>query len=101
MIISGGENIFPSEVESVYANFPGLSKIAVVGEDDSDWGQTPVAFVVSEQPLSESELISFGRQKLAHYEVPKAFYRVKELPVNASGKIKRYQLRIKLKNKER
>lgn len=96
MMISGGENIFPQEVEAVYQTYPGVKEIAVVGQDDPKWGQVPVAFVVSDHPLDPGQLIAFGRQHLAHYKVPRQFIKVDQLPKNASGKIRRFMLKRKL-----
>lgn len=93
MIISGGENVFPDEIEAVYLSRPDVDEIAVVGADNPEWGQTPVAFVVSQQPVSSQVLIDFGRQKLAHYKVPRRFIQVDHLPMNASGKIQRFKLK--------
>lgn len=92
MMISGGENIFPQEVEEVYRNLPQVEDIAVVGQADKRWGQVPVAFVVSDGPVDANQLTSYGRQHLAHYKVPRAFKRVNSLPKNASGKVERYRL---------
>lgn len=97
MLISGGENIFPQEVEQVYQQYPGIKEVAVVGRPDDEWGQVPVAFVVSDQPLaSTDELIHYGYQHLAHYKVPHQYIRVNALPKNASGKVQRYRLRDQL-----
>lgn len=96
MIISGGENVFPDEIESVYLARPDIDEIAVVGADDPEWGQTPVAFVVSDQPLNSQDLIEYGRQRLAHYKVPHRFIRITQLPMNAGGKVQRFKLKAQL-----
>ena len=96
MMISGGENIFPQEVEQVYLRYPGIRQVAVVGQPDAEWGEVPVAFVVSDQPLDQAQLVAFGYQHLAHYKVPRRYLRVAKLPTNASGKIQRYLLRKQL-----
>ena len=93
MIISGGENIFPDEVEAAYANRPDIDEIAVVGQDDAKWGQVPTAFVVSDAPLDQADLTAYGRQKLAHYKVPTRFIKIDKLPTNASGKVQRFKLK--------
>ncbi|MGF2385365.1 o-succinylbenzoate--CoA ligase [Lentilactobacillus otakiensis] len=93
MIISGGENVFPDEIEAVYLTRPDVDEIAVVGIDNPEWGQTPVAFVVSHRKVSPQALIDFGRQKLAHYKVPRQFIQVDHLPMNAGGKIQRFKLK--------
>ena len=96
MMISGGENIFPQEVEQVYLQHPGIDEIAVVGKKNLEWGEVPIAFVVGDQSLKTEDLIHFGFEHLAHYKVPKEYIFVSELPTNASGKIKRYLLREKI-----
>ena len=95
MLISGGENIFPREIEEVYLHCPEVEEIAVVGKKDSEWGQVPVAFVVGKKQKLTA-LIAYGYTHLAHYKVPREFIYVKELPKNASGKIQRFKLQKKL-----
>ena len=99
MLISGGENIFPQEVEQVYKRYPQINEVAVVGQNDSVWGQVPVAFVVSDRRLSTTKLMNYGYEHLARYKVPQHYIFVSELPKNASGKIRRFMLREKLNNK--
>ncbi|MCC4323594.1 o-succinylbenzoate--CoA ligase [Limosilactobacillus reuteri] len=99
MLISGGENIFPQEVEQVYQRYPQVNEVAVVGQNDSVWGQVPVAFVVSDRRLSTTKLMNYGYEHLARYKVPQHYIFVSELPKNASGKIRRFMLREKLNNK--
>lgn len=96
MIISGGENIFPDEVEAAYQAFAGLQEISVVGEKSPDWGMVPVAFIVADSSVTPEALTMYGRRKLAHYKVPKRFIKVTELPKNASGKVQRAKLRAQL-----
>ena len=98
MLISGGENIFPQEVEQIYQPYPQINELAVVGQNDSVWGQVPVAFVVSDRRLSPTKLINYGYEHLARYKVPQHYIFVSELPKNASGKIRRFMLREKLNN---
>lgn len=98
MLISGGENIFPQEVEQVYQRYPQINEVAVVGQNDSVWGQIPVAFVVSDRRLSTTKLMNYGYEHLARYKVPQQYIFVSELPKNASGKIRRFMLREKLNN---
>ena len=101
MIISGGENIFPDEVQAAYAQCPFVSDIAVVGVADDKWQQKPVAFVIpNEQTLLAKDLSDYGRQRLAHYKVPKNFYLINEFPHNASGKLQRFKLREMLDKNE-
>ena len=98
MLISGGENIFPQEVEQIYQRYPQINEVAVVGQNDSVWGQVPVAFVVSDRRLSPTKLMNYGYEHLARYKVPQHYIFVSELPKNASGKIRRVMLREKLNN---
>ncbi|MGX7418161.1 o-succinylbenzoate--CoA ligase [Carnobacterium gallinarum] len=94
IIISGGENIYPAEVEHVLLEFPGVQDVAVIGIQDADWEQVPVAYVVlSEgQIVDQEQMKAFCRIKLAHYKIPKKFMILKELPRNAAGKIMRHKL---------
>jgi O-succinylbenzoic acid--CoA ligase len=95
MINSGGENIFPDEVESAYAKMPGLDDIVVIGIPDDVWGAVPVA-IVSGTGLSSDSLRQFGREKLAHYKVPQSFYQAKYWHRTASGKVQRQQFKADL-----
>lgn len=96
MIISGGENIFPDAIEAAYQSAPGVRDIAVVGRSDAEWGMVPVAFVVIDHPLDVAALVAFGRQHLAHYQVPQTFIPVAEIPHNGNGKVQRAKLRARL-----
>ncbi|MFT8726401.1 MAG: o-succinylbenzoate--CoA ligase [Liquorilactobacillus ghanensis] len=93
MLISGGENVFPQEIENVYQQFPAIKEIAVIGITDRKWGQVPCAFYASQESLTPQQLIDFGRQRLAHYKVPQKFIQLAELPRTASHKISRVKLR--------
>lgn len=96
MISSGGENVFPAEIEEAYQRHPAVADIVVVGQPDERWGAVPVAFIhVAEgQKLDVADLREFGRQHLAHYKVPKVFRaHNKPWPRTASGKIQRFKLR--------
>ncbi|WLV23851.1 o-succinylbenzoate--CoA ligase [Aciduricibacillus chroicocephali] len=93
LIISGGENIYPAELESVLSTHPKLREVGVVGLPDSKWGQVPAAFFVCRnESLDEQELVQFCYEKLARFKRPKYFFEVKELPRNASGKLLRSKL---------
>jgi len=94
MIVTGGENVYPAEVESVLAAHPAVADVAVVGVPSSKWGETPLAFVVATSPeLDPSDVIAFARRHLAHFKCPTEVRLVAELPRNASGKILKRQLR--------
>jgi long-chain acyl-CoA synthetase len=96
MIISGGENIFPAEVENVLHSCPGVRQAAVVGVPDERWGEAVKAIVVLEAhaSLQAGELIDFARARLAHYKCPSSVdFRTEPLPLNPTGKVLRRQLR--------
>lgn len=93
MIISGGENIYPAEIENVLMSYPHVIEAGVCGQDHSEWGSVPVAFIVSDGELPIDDLKAYCKQQLAGYKVPKAFYFVKNLPRNASNKLMRRQLK--------
>ncbi|MFW0792722.1 AMP-binding protein [Gordonia sp. CPCC 205515] len=93
MIVSGGENVYPVEVENVLMEHPDLSDAAVIGVPHEKWGETVLAFVVAEQPVDSAEIIDFCRDRLAHYKCPTRVEVVTELPRNPSGKILKRELR--------
>ncbi|MGV3487261.1 MAG: o-succinylbenzoate--CoA ligase [Tuberibacillus sp.] len=94
MIISGGENIYPAEVEATILAHPDVVEVGVVGVKDAHWGQVPAAFVKTsrEAELAESDIQMYCRDHLAGYKVPKYVFFVDELPRNASGKLLRRYL---------
>ncbi|MBB2480869.1 o-succinylbenzoate--CoA ligase [Bacillus sp. APMAM] len=92
LIISGGENIYPAEIEEVLLAHPNVEEAGVTGIKDEVWGQVPIGFVVLNHSVSEEELISFCRKKLAKYKIPKKLYKVESLPRNASNKLLRRRL---------
>ncbi|MFV0680178.1 acyl-CoA synthetase [Ottowia sp.] len=95
MIISGGENVYPAEVESALYEHPSVAEVAVVGSPDAQWGEAVVA-VVALKPgtsLTLDELRDFTSQRLARYKVPKQLRIVDTLPRNPTGKILKYKLR--------
>jgi fatty-acyl-CoA synthase len=89
MIISGGENVFPTEIEEVLAGHPAVAEAAVIGVQDEQFGQRLRAFVVarSGQSLGEEELRTFLKNRVARFKVPRDFVFVPELPRNALGKV--------------
>ena len=91
MIVSGGENIYPAEVERVLREHPAVADVAVVGAPHPRWGETPVAFVVGD--AVEQELIEHCREYLASYKKPTAIHFVTSLPRNAAGKVLKRELR--------
>jgi acyl-CoA synthetase (AMP-forming)/AMP-acid ligase II len=95
MIVSGGENVFPKEVEDTLARHPAVSDAAALGVEDADFGQRLRAFVVLEQgqEASEDELKAHVKQNLARYKVPREIWFMKELPRNITGKVLKRELR--------
>jgi O-succinylbenzoic acid--CoA ligase len=94
LIVSGGENIYPAEIEKVLAAHPKIAEVAVVSRADSRWGQIPVAAVVSRGELaSAGDLVGWCRSKLAAFKVPQRYLAFESLPHNASGKIDRLAVR--------
>jgi acyl-CoA synthetase (AMP-forming)/AMP-acid ligase II len=95
LILSGGANIYPSELERVIAALPGVRDVAVVGVDDPRWGQTPVAFVVADGAavIDEAAIVTHCRRHLASYKKPSRVIFVDSLPRNAAQKVLRAALR--------
>ena len=95
MIISGGENIYPVEVENALMSHPEIAEVAVIGQPSEQWGETPVAVVVrkADTRLTERQVITFCREQLAHFKCPSQVFFVHELPRNATGKVLRKALR--------
>jgi len=90
LIVSGGENVYPVEVENLLRQHPAVVDACVVGLADETWGQRVAAVVVAGQPgLSESELVAFCRERLAGYKQPRLIRFVDSLPLTASGKVRR------------
>jgi fatty-acyl-CoA synthase len=105
VIISGGENIYPAEVEKVFLESPKVSDAAVVGIPDERWGEVGMAFIVLQEgeKMTEGEALRFCEERMAKYKIPKSIKFVKELPQTASQKIMRYKLReeyLKQKNEK-
>lgn len=97
MILSGGLNVYPSEVEAVLRQHPAIAAAAVVGVPDPDLGERVVASVVAtaEATVEPSHIIAWARQRLAPYKCPKAIERTTELPRNAMGKVQKAILRAR------
>lgn len=100
MIIVGGYNVYPREVEEILYAHPDISEAAVIGTPDPNTGEAVISFVVSEDPsVTEEVLIDFCKGHLAKYKVPKEIEFLEELPKNTTGKILRKNLRSKVKSK--
>ena len=97
VIVRGGENISPGEIEDVLREHIGVSDVAVVAQPDSEWGEIPVAVLVaSSEPVPDSELTEFVRARLRCSRVPERFVWVPELPYNETGKLLRTHVRDQL-----
>jgi fatty-acyl-CoA synthase len=94
MFKSGGENVYPPELEKVLRGLPGIRDVAVIGVADPKWGEVGKAFVVLEPGanLSESDLVNFCQANLAKFKIPKYFRFVPDLPKGDSGKILKRKL---------
>ncbi|MFX3623746.1 MAG: o-succinylbenzoate--CoA ligase [Ectobacillus sp.] len=97
LIISGGENVYPAQIEEVLLEHPAVMEAGVVGMDDEKWGQVPAAFIKQGKTVTEEELLSFCSERLARYKVPKKIIFVDELPCNASNKLLRRELKERLR----
>jgi long-chain acyl-CoA synthetase len=98
MVVSGGENIYPAEVENVLFAHPGVADVAVIGVPSERWGETVKAVVVRKpspdgEAVTADELIAFSRARLAHFKCPTSVDFVEVLPRNPSGKVLKRQLR--------
>lgn len=92
LILSGGFNVYPREIEEVLTSFPGVREAAVVGRPHPEWGEVPMAFLVTDGPVDESGLIDFCKARIAGFKVPRTFQRVESLPRNALGKVQKHLL---------
>jgi acyl-CoA synthetase (AMP-forming)/AMP-acid ligase II len=95
MIVSGGENVYPVEVEEVLSQHPGVADVAVIGIPDERWGEAVTALVipVAGAGVDAGELVAFARQRLAGYKLPRSVEFVAELPRSAAGKVLKRELR--------
>ncbi len=95
LIISGGENIYPAEIENILNGHPAILEVAVIGMPHPRWGESPRAVVVLRQDMQATEqaLISYARAHLAHYKCPTSVVFTDQLPRNASGKLLKRELR--------
>ena len=100
MILSGGENVYPAEIEVVIREIPGVQDVSVIGIPDEKWGEVPKAFVetVEGHRPDPDGMINFCRSKLAGYKVPKKIEYISRLPRNPSGKVLKKELRALSEN---
>jgi acyl-CoA synthetase (AMP-forming)/AMP-acid ligase II len=96
MIVSGGENVYPAEVENAIVGCPGVVEVAVIGVPDDLWGEAVKALVVpaADQVPTEAEIIAWVRACIAAYKAPKSVDFINALPRNPSGKVLRRDLRL-------
>jgi acyl-CoA synthetase (AMP-forming)/AMP-acid ligase II len=95
MIISGGENIYPAEIEEVLYAHPDILEVAIIGVPDEKWGETVKAFIALKEgkSMEEEEVINYCTEHLARYKRPRYVQFVKALPRNAAGKVLKRALR--------
>src|SRR5690349_11306281 len=93
MIVSGGENIYPAEIERVLLDHPSVAEAAVIGVADPRWQEVPVAYVVGRAAISIDELHTHLRRQLARFKVPREIVLTDQLPRNALGKVQHFRLR--------
>ncbi|MEM7018510.1 MAG: long-chain fatty acid--CoA ligase [Pseudomonadota bacterium] len=94
MIISGGENVYPAEIENVILAHPKVKEVAVIGQESKKWGESPLAVVVtSDDSLTEDEVLAHCSGKLARFKMPRAAVFIEEIPRNPTGKVLKRLLR--------
>ncbi len=95
MIITGGINVYPFEIEKKMLGFPGVSEVAIVGVPHREWGETVKAYYVSEAEIDEEALKQFLSEELAEHKVPRIYEKIDVLPRNPTGKVLKHKLREK------
>ena len=95
MIIRGGENIYPREIEEFLYTLPGVKDVQVVGIPSEKYGEEVAAFiqVKPEETLTEEDVLSYCNDKISFFKIPRFIYFVEEYPTTASGKVQKYKLR--------
>lgn len=93
LIISGGFNIYPREIEEMLTTYPGISEAAVIGAPHPEWGEVPIAYLVCTSTIDQDDLVRYCRSQLASFKVPRAIHRVEALPRNAMGKLQKNLLK--------
>ena len=92
LIISGGYNVYPREIEDVLRDHPSVRDVAVVGTPDPEWGEVVTAYVEADDPFDADDVKAFAAEQLVGYKRPRAVHRVDALPRNRMGKVQREQL---------
>ena len=99
MIISGGENVYPAEIENVIMGHPGVGEVAVIGIPSQKWGESPLAIVVRKDPaLTEADVLAYCEGKLARFKQPVAARFIDVIPRNPSGKALKKDLRVQFQD---
>ena len=95
MIVSGGENVYPAEIENAIMAHPGVADVAVIGVPSDRWGESPLALIIPAEGAdpTEEELIAHCKDRLARFKLPTAVQRIDAIPRNPSGKILKVELR--------
>lgn len=93
MFISGGENVYPAEIEKELSKHKDVSEVIIVGVPDPKWGEVGKAFVVAKNETNQDELVKFCLSKLSKFKIPKHFEFVDEIPLNSTGKVDRIALK--------
>ena len=98
MIVTGGVNVYPAEIERVIGTHPGIAEVAVIAVPDERWGEAVVAVcrAVTGADVRDDELDAYVRQHLAPYKVPKRWVFTDDMPLTASGKVQKFVLRERL-----
>jgi fatty-acyl-CoA synthase len=99
MVISGGVNLYPVEIEEVLARGPGVREVAVIGLPDDEWGERLAACVVWNEEPKRDELEAFARSELANFKVPREWFALDELPRNPTGKVLKRDLRERFRER--
>ena len=95
MIISGGENVYPAEIENVILALAGVTEVAVIGQPSEKWGESPFAIVVkNDNALAERDVLDHCDGKLARFKLPKGAAFIDVIPRNANGKVLKRELRL-------
>ncbi len=96
MYISGGENVFPGEVEKQILTYPSIDDVVVVSKKDEQWGEVGVAFVLSKEIISKDDLKSHLSSRLSRYKHPHEVICLENFPLLSNGKINRQELKNKV-----
>lgn len=93
MFISGGENVYPAEIEKILLSHPNIINAVVLGIQDDKWGEVGKAFIESKELILQDALITFCKERLSKFKIPKSFIFIDKIPTNSTGKIDRKALR--------